>query len=222
MISSTINPFRPTRWEHTRDELQLIWFTSAADVLILEKAVYVKGSRGSGKTTLLKSICWEDLAKNTSLRLQRTLGDFNHLGVYIRFPDHISASFSFAAWSRAYPDAPEPEFEFHRLFSLVVELTCAEKALSACHELRIMGMIRVAPGEELQAVEALTTEYPGFERSSGSNPRTFAELAKLYRATVRRINEACGRGTLRDLEPCSPRESQVSSSGKSRSVSSRQ
>ena len=155
-MQSTINPFRPTRWEHTRDDNQLIWYTSAAAILAGEKAVYVRGSRGSGKTTLLKSGCWEDLAKNASLRMQRSLGDFDHLGIYIRFPDHISASFSRNAWQSAYPNAPEPDLEYHRLFSLVVELTCIEKALSAIHELRVLNMLTTSPLQELDVVNTLS------------------------------------------------------------------
>jgi alpha-D-ribose 1-methylphosphonate 5-triphosphate synthase subunit PhnL len=92
MIPIPLNPFRPTRWEHQRDGYQLIWLTKTASLLAGEKPVYLRGSRGSGKTTLLKSICWEDVARNTSLKMQKGFAEFSHIGIYIRFPDHLASS----------------------------------------------------------------------------------------------------------------------------------
>ena len=91
-MTEITNPFRPTRWEHHRDGKPLLWFTKTANELAAPKSVFIYGSRGSGKTSILKSICWEDLAGNDSLRLQRNIADFEHIGIYIRFPDHISQS----------------------------------------------------------------------------------------------------------------------------------
>jgi hypothetical protein len=166
-----LNPFRPTRWEHQRDGYQLIWFTKTAELLAAEKSTYVRGSRGSGKTTLLKSICWEDLSKNTSLRMQRSLADFHHIGVYIRFPDHISSSISYAAWEALYPNAVHPELEFHRFFSLLVELTCAERALNACHELRLASLAIFSAGQELRLIDDLMAEFRTLHFGTPVQPR---------------------------------------------------
>src|SRR5215216_2802896 len=115
---SRLNPFRPTRWEHQRDQSRLIWFTKTAEELDSDKSIYVRGSRGSGKTTLLRSVCSEDVTRNTSLRMQRSLSDFSHLGIYVRFPDHLSASLSFRSWEAAFPCPARADFEFHKYFSL--------------------------------------------------------------------------------------------------------
>jgi hypothetical protein len=194
-----LNPFRPTRWEHQRDGYQLIWFTKTAELLAAEKSTYVRGSRGSGKTTLLKSICWEDLSKNTSLRMQRSLADFHHIGVYIRFPDHISNSISFEAWGALYPSAIQPELEFHRFFSLLIELTCAERALTACHELRLSKFALFSAGQELRLVEEVISEFPKLASFADEKPKTFADAARAMRSLVRRINEATGRGDAKRL-----------------------
>ncbi|MER8638797.1 hypothetical protein [Mesorhizobium sp. M1365] len=191
-----LNPFRPTRWEHHRDGRPLIWFTSTAEELAGDKSVFVYGGRGVGKTTLLKAICWEDLSQNESLRLQRKLADFQHLGIYVRFPDHVSASMSHHGWEAQFPRSPNPVLEYHRFFSLAVELTCAERALDACHSLRVLGSVIYQPSQELRIVEDCATEYPEIATFSNQAPRTFLELARVFRIIVRRMNEACGRGSV--------------------------
>lgn len=205
MTPITINPFRPTRWEHQRDGYQLIWYTKTADLISREKSVYVRGSRGSGKTTLLKSICWEDLCRNSSLKWQRSFTDFSHLGLYIRFPDHISNAFSPGSWSGYFPDAPDPIQEFHQYFSLLVELTCAERALEACHSLRIEGALQVLPAQEKEVVSNFWEEYFYSTAALIDEPRTFKELARGIRDLVRRMNEAASRGTVPLLTPSLPR-----------------
>lgn len=198
-MAPPLNPFRPTRWEHQRDGYQLIWFTKTAELLAAEKSTYVRGSRGSGKTTLLKSICWEDLSKNTSLRLQRQLSDFQHVGVYIRFPDHISSSVSYEAWEALYPGAVQPGLEFHRFFSFLIELTCAERALSACHDLRLETRAIFSAGQELHLVDEIISEFPKLAIFADDRPKTFIDLARVMRQLVRRINEATGRGSAKQL-----------------------
>ena len=199
MTVTPLNPFRPTRWEQQRDGYQLIWYTKTADQLVSEKSVFVRGSRGSGKTTLLKSVCWEDLADNTSLRLQRKLTDFEHIGIYIRFPDHISASLSSLRWQEVYPHSPNAAHEFHRFFSLVVELTCAERALVACHELRLRRQLQLGSGTELNLVGQVLREFPALSQLDEQSPNTFLDLARIFRNLVRLMNEASGRGVIRDL-----------------------
>ncbi|WP_425339266.1 hypothetical protein [Brevundimonas alba] len=199
MNPTPLNPFRPTRWEHQRDGFQLIWFTKTAELLAAEKSVYVRGSRGSGKTTLLKSICWEDLSKNTSLRMQKSLSDFAHLGIYIRFPDHMSSAVSFSSWSEIYPDAPDPTLEFHRYFSLLVELTCAERALVACHDLRVNAFLEISPDQELALARGVLAEFPALQGFADEPPKTFSQVSRLMRTVVRRMNEAAGRGLIQEL-----------------------
>ena len=197
-----LNPFRPTRWEHQRAGHHLIWFANAAEQLTDDKSVYIRGSRGSGKTTLLRSVCWEDLTRNPSLRTQRTLADFSYIGVYIKFPDHISASLSYSAWHRIYPLSPNPELEMHRFFSLAVELVCLDRCLSACHDMRVEGSCRFEPGAESGVVAAVLEEFPrlGLE----GVPTTFHSLARTCRNLVREMNQACGRGTIAQLDTLLP------------------
>jgi hypothetical protein len=196
MMETYINPFRPTRWEHHRDGRPLIWFTDTAEELTGDKSTYVYGSRGVGKTTLLKGICWEDLLFNDSLRLQRRLPDFRHVGIYIRFPDHVSSSMSYMDWSSVFPHAPDPRQEYHRFFTLAVELICAERMLESCHSLRLNFAMSYQPGQELRIVDDFIGEYPDLLGFVHQRPQTFLDLARLIRNAVRRMNEACGRGTL--------------------------
>lgn len=199
MTTVPMNPFRPTRWEHQRDGFQLIWFNKTAELMSANKSIYIRGSRGSGKTTLLKSICWEDLTRNSSLRLQRTISDFDHIGLYIRFPDHISSSVAVNNWAKIYPDSPQPELQFHRFFSLLVELTCLERALIAVHELRLLGVTDFSPAQELHLVEATKEEFPALLNFSNFPPNTFVQLSRAMRILVRRMNDASGRGALKEI-----------------------
>ena len=206
-MTQIANPFRPTRWEHHRDGKPLLWFTDTARELAAPKSVFLYGSRGSGKTSLLKSICWEDLADNDSLRLQRRLEDFDHIGVYIRFPDHISSSLAYEAWRRQFPHATNPEIAYHRFFSLAVELVCAERCLEAMHALRLRDMVTYCPAQELHIVEDFCDEYEALIDFASRRPRTFLELARLLRNIVPRMSEACGHGTAAALsERLPPRE----------------
>ncbi|WP_139017498.1 hypothetical protein [Bradyrhizobium sp. STM 3809] len=200
MTMLPLNPFRPTRWEHQPDGKQLIWYTRTANHLADDKSIYVSGSRGSGKTTLLKSICWEDLAKNTSLRIQKKLEDFKSIGIYIRFPDHLTVAMSFVDWKATYPQAPSPELEFHRFFSLLVELTCCERALQACHELRSQTLLSLSPQDERQITSAFLNEFTRLNSFAESGTATFYELARLLRDVVREMNAASVRGTITAID----------------------
>jgi hypothetical protein len=192
------NPFRPTRWEHDNSGRPLIWLTPTAQSLAGDKSAFVHGSRGSGKTTLLKSICWEDLAQNPSLRLQRKLSDFPHIGIYIRLPDHVSGSMGGTDWQKVFPNAENPDHEFFRFFSLAVELVCLDKALSAVHELRLKDELEFQAVHEVAVVQDFVAEFPQLTSTDGV-ARTFSDLARLCRGMVRRMNEASGRGQVADL-----------------------
>lgn len=206
-MTDIANPFRPTRWEHHRDGKPLLWFTNAAKELAAPKSVFIYGSRGSGKTSLLKSICWEDLAGNDSLRLQHDIADFEHIGIYIRFPDHISQSLNYDEWRVQFLRAANPALLYHRFFSLAVELVCAERTLEALHALRVQDMVTYAPGQELQIVEGFVAEYEALNNFASRPPHTFLELARLLRNIVPRMSEACTSGTAVALmERLPPRE----------------
>ncbi|TPI28301.1 hypothetical protein FJW08_21235 [Mesorhizobium sp. B3-2-1] len=209
-MAAVANPFRPTRWEHESSGSPLIWFTPTAGHLAADKSVFVYGSRGSGKTTLLKSICWEDLFSNPSLRIQKTISDFNHIGVYIRLPDHVSGSMGYMRWSEIFPDSPRPDYEFFRFYSLAVELIAIEKALSAAHTLRVEGVLTLSAGAELSIVASTTAEFPEILSFTEQPPKTFVDLSRALRSMVRRMNEACGRGYVKNLvdklPTCEPNE----------------
>jgi hypothetical protein len=161
--------------------------------------VYIYGSRGSGKTTLLRSICWEDLLSNPSLQIQRTIFDFNHIGVYIRLPDHVSGSMGYMRWAEIFPDSPHPDYEFFRFYSLALELIAVEKALSATHTLRVKGAVTLSAGSELTIVASTTSEFPEILSFTEQPPKTFVDLSRALRSMVRRMNEACGRGYVKNL-----------------------
>jgi len=207
MTDKALNPFRPTRWEHHSDGRPLIWFSETADSLSADKSAYVYGSRGSGKTSLLKGICWEDLCFNESLQLQRRLLDFRHVGIYIRFPDHISSSMATADWKLVLPSAPDPDYEYHKFFSLALELICAERTLDTCHSLRLLSAVAYTPGAELRVVEDFIEEFPEICSFAAQQPRTYLDLGRVLRQLVRRMNEACGQGSVQDLlKSLPPRE----------------
>lgn len=199
MTAGVINPFRPTRWEHHTDGKPLIWFTEEAEELSADKSTYIHGTRGTGKTTLLKGICWEDLCSNDSLRMQRRLADFKNIGIYIRFPDHISASMSFTDWATIFPNVQNPEFEFYSFFSAAVEAICIERVTDACHSLREMDEISITAPQELQLVADFTSEFPAISNFSSRAPVTFLDLARCLRQMVSAMNRACGRGTVAEL-----------------------
>lgn len=200
MTAPPFNPFRPSRWEHQRTGRHLIWFTDTAETLSGDKSVYVRGSRGSGKTTLLKSVCWDDLTQNESLQMQRKLSDFDYLGVYVKFPDHISESLSRSDWGTLYPNAPDPELELHRFFSLAVELVCAERCFTACHQLRLGEQFAISPADEFAIVSELLVEFPALAAFAGVEAKTFMSAARTCRNIVRQMNEACGRGQVATLD----------------------
>lgn len=199
MTGATLNPFRPTRWEHHTDGRPLIWFTKEAEELAAEKSTYVYGTRGTGKTTLLKGICWEDLCFNESLRIQRRLGDFSSIGIYVRFPDHIAGSMSFDDWASIFPSIAKPYFEFYRFFTLAVESICIERVAEACHSLRELGEISIEAPQEVQLIADFVAEYPAILSFSSTRPATLLEVARALRALVSRMNQACGRNTVGSL-----------------------
>jgi len=199
MTGTALNPFRPTRWEHHSEGRQLIWFTKTAEELVGGKSVFVYGSRGSGKTSLLRGICWEDLAYNASLKLQRSFRSFNHIGLYVRFPDHMASSMYHPGWRDVFPNSPNPDLEYHSLFSLIVESICIERALEAVHQLRLEGLIGYSPLDEVKLFDDIIDEYPKLERYRTEKSRSFTALARAFREIVRDCNQASGRGMLREL-----------------------
>lgn len=197
------NPFRPTRWEHHREGQHLIWYSALANKLAAEKSIYVSGSRGSGKTTLLRSICWEDLVNNTSLRMQKKLSQLQSIGCYIRFPDHLSSALASVDWGKIYENAPNPDLEHHRFFSLLVELTCAERAIHATHELRVAEFANVAAKDELALSHKIFLEFPklkAFTADEGAGRvNTLSDLCRLFRLIAREMNQSAARGLVREI-----------------------
>jgi hypothetical protein len=127
---------------------------------------------GQRKNYPTQSICWEDLSFNESLKLQRKLADFSHLGIYVRFPDHVSASMSYGAGKNLFPNAASPEFEYYRFFTLAVELICLERTFEACHQLRLLNSLTFKPSQELRIVEEAVDEFPELGNFTGVKPRT--------------------------------------------------
>lgn len=199
MNTRNFNPFRPTRWEHHGSGRPLIWYSSAADDIVGHKPTFIYGSRGSGKTSLLRSICWEDLLENESLKLQKKFSDFRHIGVYIRFPDHVSSSLYYYDWAKFFPSSPSPELEYHNLFSLVVEAICLERLLEALHALRIAGCITFDASHEISCCEKFIREFPSLANFSPDEPATFLGVARMLRLMTRSINVLVGRGRISEL-----------------------
>lgn len=198
-MTASLNPFRPTRWEQHFDGRQLIWYSGTSDELVASKSAFVYGSRGSGKTTLLRGICWEDLLRNDSLRLQKKVTDFDHIGIYVRFPDHMGASFSEKVWRRSLEGLGEPELEFHRAFSLLVEAASVEKLLNALHELRKSGEVIYSPGDELNIVHDIFIEFPKLSNFCTSDVGTFEDTKRCFRSLARETTQLFGRGDMQAL-----------------------
>jgi hypothetical protein len=199
MTSHGTNPFRPTRWEQQRDGHQLIWFSPVGDRLGGDKSVYVRGSRGSGKTTLLKSICWEDLLDNESLKSQRKITDVSHIGVYIRIPDHLSNTII------VEKNQDVDIIRFHTVFTAIIEFSCIDKCLEACHMLRLRGIIELKPMQELKIVSNIISEYPSLIETSHPPPRTFLDLSRALRFLVRDLTEIGTLETLSQMAASLPR-----------------
>lgn len=199
MNRRNFNPFRPTRWEHHGSGRPLIWFSSAADDIIGHKPTFIYGSRGSGKTSLLRSICWEDLIENESLKLQKSFRDFQHIGVYIRFPDHVSSSLYYYDWGKFFPASPSPELEYHNLFSLVVEALCLERLLEALHALRLANCVSFDASHEISCCDYFVREFPAVLSFCPDEPKTFLGVARMLRLMTRSINVLVGRGQISEL-----------------------
>jgi hypothetical protein len=200
----TLNPFRPTRWEHHADGRPLIWFTGEAEQIAEDKSVYVFGPRGTGKTTLLRGICWEDLCYNESLRVQRRIGDFNSIGIYIRFPDHIASSMAYRDWASIFPGVIDPDLEFHNFFSAAIEGICIERIADAFHRLREIDEIVLSAARETTLVADFLSEYPALNSFSAHPPLTLLDLARCLRTMIVSMNRACGRGTVADIVQLMP------------------
>lgn len=199
MPATLLNPFRSARWEQNFNGRNLIWFSATSNELIGSKSTFVYGSRGSGKTTLLRGICWEDLLQNESLRLQKRISDFEHIGVYIRFPEHMGSSFSEKVWRKSLGHLGDPEIEFHRSFSLLVEAASIEKILYAIHELRKAGEVSYTPNDEIEIVESVFSEFPKLKNFSIQEVRTFADAIRCFRNLSREAIQLFGRGEVHEL-----------------------
>jgi hypothetical protein len=103
MTSGSINPFRPTRWEHHTDGRPLIWFTEEAEELSADKVdLYSRYPRdrqdNASQGNLLGRPLLQRIAANAAQagRLQE------HWHLY-PLSDHISASMSFTDWAALFP-----------------------------------------------------------------------------------------------------------------------
>ncbi|MCC8951383.1 hypothetical protein H8A97_41660 [Bradyrhizobium sp. Arg62] len=103
-----------------------------------------------------------------------------------------------------------PELELHRYFSLLVELTCAERAITACHELRLLSFASFRASDEIAFCDELLREYPQLKHFTSHETmavKTLPDVSRLLRAVSREINQAAGRGTVRELnQRLPPRE----------------
>src|SRR3546814_18597478 len=110
--------------------------------------------------------------------MQRKLTDFNNIGIYVRFPDHISASMSFTDWAAIFPMVQNPEYEFYAFFTAAVEAICIERVADACHNLRELGEIEITAFPELQLVADFLRELPAISRFGSRTPTTFLALSR--------------------------------------------
>src|SRR3546814_1785347 len=96
--------------------------------------------------------------------MQRKLTDFKNIGIYVRFPDHISASMSFTDWAAIFPMVQNPEYVFYAFFTAAVEAICHERTADAFHNLRALGEIELKAVEQLQLVADFIDEFPAIFR----------------------------------------------------------
>ncbi|MFP3385875.1 hypothetical protein [Tritonibacter sp. SIMBA_163] len=136
---------------------------------------------------------------NPSLRLQKKFEDFNHIGIYVRFPDHISTSLHHPSWKHVLSSAPNKDLEYHSLFSLIIEAVCLERLLSSLHELRLENAITYSPSGEIEICELLVEEFPGLRNFGSDGRETFIGLARTFRMLSREINNAFGKGEISEI-----------------------
>lgn len=173
---TSVSPFAPDRYEY---EPRHLYHLPKAVFNVLEGStqIYVVGSRGTGKTTLMKALYWEERLSNETL--QRALGcdlfDRHYLGVYIKVPDTLVATFE--RWSRDIPEDVRSQ-----LFGLLIDLAWIDSVLLGVSELSRRKVIKAKPATEHKEVDQIVLEHPEvgpFLPSVG--PYSFVTLARATR-----------------------------------------
>ena len=193
------NPFRDTRWEREDEKEILIWFSNTSRELMNDsKPAFVYGNRGSGKTTLLRSICWDDLTHNKSLKSQCSLSDSKYISIYIRLPDYVPGAFNSISWEKHFPDGNHDYLKYE-LFSLIIELLCITQILKACHELRVEKYLTLSPSAEIKIVKDTINNFKKLSNFYDDQPSTFIELSLIFEQVIKRIHTYVNRGFIKDL-----------------------
>jgi len=180
------SPFLSTRFEHlTRP---VIWLPPIVARLEAERSVYLTGSRGTGKTTLLKALHYELRLRNLTLRRQLGADPFvqRYIGLYIRFPDFVTRSFS--RWgdtgTEQVANGASTRQERDQAFALLVELQVLQLLQKAIADLRDEGVLLLHSDLEASVVATVMNSIDELRQWAVTRRvRTFRELQQtFYRA----------------------------------------
>jgi len=148
-----------------------------------------------------------DLLENHSLKSQRSIADFEQIGIYLRFPDHVSSMGDTQVLREMFSELPNADRAYGQYFSLIIELLCAAKALEAIHALQVAGIVSATANAEVSICADFRDRFPELFVSAGARSMTFFEMARLVERVASQMNQALHRGLAIDvLKAAPPRE----------------
>ena len=196
-MTSTLNPFRPTRFEH--HDHPLIWLSPHVKQLEGLKSVYVAGTRGSGKTSLLKAVNWRERLYNPTVRDQLGSNPPDYVAVYFRLPDFLTSAIGLIDWGQCFPESPTPDLVGYEIFSQLIELVGAQLICEAISSLRAAQRFDYSTEDEDALVAAILTRYPPLARAAaGEQCQGLDGLSIIFRKLHQRLNVLITRGQVRD------------------------
>jgi hypothetical protein len=149
------SPFRVNRFELETSHNLYYLPPEVFPILEASKSTYLVGSRGTGKTTLMKALSWEEQLSNPFLK-QQLDGDIStrrYIGLYLRVPEHQSASFS--KWM---PGA-DPHLKA-AIFSLYLDLLWLEGLVDAITTLCHRRILRFPAAAEYSVTAGAIARHP--------------------------------------------------------------
>jgi len=158
------SPFQYQRWEV--DDHHIIWLPPEFKEWEGKRSVYFTGSRGSGKTTLLRAFEWNERLHNESLKKQIGVDPFErrYVGIYLSMPNYITNHFLNWPTRIKEMDSKSWEEEKGRLYSLYLEYQILQLFVKAINKLRVAGILKFSPNDELETVVEILSERPEIKR----------------------------------------------------------
>jgi len=151
------------------------------------KPIFLIGSRGTGKTTLLTALSWREQLSNVDLKRKLTKsGRRGYIGIYIRMPDFVLATFD--QWLGSTSDDRRA-----RVFSFYLDLIWLKELCDAIAEYLVCKTIRAPISAEYEIINGLLTEYPSIlTEQEMTAPRTLKDIAKVLERKRRLVERFVG------------------------------